>query len=320
MARDMSQPTRGGPAPLRGLGRGLGALIPGSGSAGTPHGAGEEPGEGRPPSGVIQVAVGDIMPNPRQPRSAILPGTLAELAASIRQHGVIQPLIIARSRPTDPAPYQLIAGERRWRAAQLAGLATVPAILKEVVPQQLLELALVENIQRADLNPLEEAAAYQALMLDFGLTQAEVADRVGRSRVAVANILRLLRLPQRVKELLVADTISEGHARALLGLPDDDLTVTAAQQVVARGLSVRQTEELVRRLLAAAEAAAVAGEPEPAEDAPSPQTRQLEDAFRGVLGTKVSLQRGKRGGRLVIHFYSDEELDAISDIIVGRSS
>ncbi len=299
------------PQPIRGLGRGLGALIPQAGQAGAPAEAG-----GQPAAGVLQVPVDDILPNPRQPRGAIAPESLSELAASIREHGLLQPLIVARGRPTDRAPYQLIAGERRWRAAQLAGLATVPVVVKEATPQQLLEIALVENIQRADLNALEEAEAYRALIEDFKLSQQEAADRVGRSRAAVANALRLLRLPAAVKARLSQGELSEGHARALLGLDDDALIERAAEQVAERGLNVRQTEELVRRLLAAQQS-------EPAEEQaeaapPDPLTRQLEDAFRGALGTKVALTRGRRGGRLVISFYSDEELQTIYERIVGN--
>ncbi len=182
-----------------GLGRGLGALIP---SAGQP----QEPGHVTS-GAIIMAPVSDIMPNPRQPRTVMASEALAELAASIREHGLIQPLIVTRAAPGERAPYQLIAGERRWRAAQLAGLTAVPVLVKEATPQQLLELALVENIQRADLNPLEEADAYQALMQDFGLSQQDVADRVGKSRVAVANVVRLLRLPDQVKALL-AEAVS----------------------------------------------------------------------------------------------------------------
>lgn len=292
----------------RGLGKGLGALIPG---APPPTAEGTA-------AGILEVPVGDIAPNPRQPRAAIEPESLAELAASIREHGLIQPLIVTRARPGERAAYQLIAGERRWRAAQMAGLKTVPVLVKEATPQQVLELALVENIQRADLNPLEEAAAYQALITEFGLSQHEVADRVGKSRAAVANILRLQRLPERVKALLMEGVLSEGHARALLALDDDETIVRAAEQVVARELTVRQTEELVRRLQAVAEAAqAVGQEPEPADDPDISYTRRLEDAFRNALGTKVSLSRGRRGGKLIIHFYSDEELQAIYEQIVG---
>ena len=303
----------------RGLGRGLGALIPPPDA-----GSGESPGVASAESGVLQVSVDDIMPNPRQPRTAILPETLSELADSIREHGVIQPIIVTRTKAAQrdyggsaPVPYQIIAGERRWRAASLAGLSTVPVIVKGVTPQQLLELALVENIQRADLNPLEEADAFRALMDDFGLSQGEVAEKVGKSRVAVANTLRLLRLPESVKVLLAEGTLSEGHARALLALDDAEVLVKAAEQVVARDLTVRQTEELARRLLAAD----TSNQPTPDErgsgDDLDPQhTRHLEDEFRRALGTKVALTRGPRGGRLVISFYSEEELQAIYDRII----
>jgi ParB family chromosome partitioning protein len=300
--------------PPRGLGRGLGALIPLS-SAAQPQGTTEGIAAA---AGVLEVPVADILPNPRQPRTTMEPASLAELAASIREHGLIQPLIVTRSRPTDRAPYQLIAGERRWRAAQMAGLTTVPVLLKEATPQQSLELALVENIQRADLNPLEEAEAFQALMADFGLSQQEVADQVGKSRVAVANTVRLLRLPHRVKALLAQGTLSEGHARALLSLEDDEQIVRGAEQVVARELTVRQTEELVRRLLAPADAVTSATEPVERDDPNALHTRGLEEAFRGVLGTKVTLTRGRKGGKLVISFFSDEELQTIYERIVGR--
>jgi ParB family chromosome partitioning protein len=295
----------------------LGALIPSAESA-QPAALSQEalPGRGAAAS-LLNIPVNDILPNPHQTRAALSPDSLEELTASIREHGVLQPLIVTRARPTDPAPYQLIAGERRWRAAQLAGLKTVPALVKEATSQQILELALVENVQRADLNPLEEAAAYQALIAEFGLTQGEVAGRVGKSRAAVANVVRLLRLPEPVKALLAEGTLSEGHARALLALPDDATLLRAARQVVARDLTVRQTEDLVRRLLAIAEAVAPEPEPEPADTPYALETRRLEDAFRNSLGTKVSLRRGRRGGRLVIHFYSDEELQAIYEQIVG---
>jgi ParB family transcriptional regulator, chromosome partitioning protein len=301
----------------RGLGRGLGALIP----AGPPPAPtdGVDVVEGPVGGGIRDVAVDNIMPNPRQPRSVIAPDALAELAASIREHGLIQPIIVTHAPPTEKVAFQLIAGERRWRAAQLAGLKTVPVLVKEATPQQLLELALVENIQRADLNALEEAAAFQALVAEFGLSQQEVADRVGKSRVAVANILRLLRLPDQVKALLVEGALSEGHARALLALDDDDALIRAAEQVVARDLTVRQTEELARRLQAVTDTAqAVADEPNAADDPDISHTRRLEEAFRGALGTKVSLTRGRRGGKLIIHFYSDEELGSIYEHIVGE--
>ena len=184
-----------------GLGKGLEALIP----------TGQEPA-----GGVAQVPVAAITPNPMQPRTTIDPDTLAELADSIREHGLLQPLIVTRRGPEQ---YQLIAGERRWQAARLAGLASVPAIVKEATPQEVLEIALVENIQRADLNPLEEASAFRQLVDEFGLTQEQVALRVGKSRVAVTNVLRLLRLPAEARQALAGGSIREGHARALLALP-----------------------------------------------------------------------------------------------------
>ena len=293
---------------MHGLGRGLGALIP---SSGQPQPDGGMPGT------VAMVQIEDIIPNPRQPRTAIASEALAELAASIREHGVIQPLIITRAGPGAGAPYQLVTGERRWRAARLAGLARVPVLLKETTPQQQLELALVENLQRADLNPLEEAEAFHALMTEFGLSQQEVADRVGKSRAAVANAVRLLRLPVPVKALLADGSLTEGHARALLMLEDDEMLIRAAEQVVARDLTVRQTEELARRLAGTAqreEEAEPGSEPDPAATL---YTRQLEESFRSALGTRVALTRGRRGGRLVISFYSDEELQALYDRIVG---
>ena len=214
------------PAERRGLGKGLGALIPNMpGASGAPG----TPAEG----GLLEVALDEIVPNPRQPRQGMDRRELEDLAASIREHGLIQPLVVAPlagDAAGGRARYQLIAGERRWQAARLAELARVPVVVKNVTSRELLELALVENIQRADLNALEEAAAYQALMQDFGLTQEEVAARVGRNRATVANTLRLLRLPDGVKDALREGRISEGHARAILGLGDaeDQMAVLRA--------------------------------------------------------------------------------------------
>jgi ParB family chromosome partitioning protein len=277
----------------RGLGKGLEALIP----------VGEEPA-----GGVAQAPVSAITPNPMQPRTALEPEALAELAASIREHGLIQPLIVTQQGPES---YQIIAGERRWQAARMAGLATVPVMIKEATPQQVLELALVENIQRADLNPLEEASAFRQLVDEFGLTQEQVAERVGKSRVAVTNTLRLLRLPAEVQQALADGTIHEGHARAILALPTSEAQIAALRTVKAKALSVRQTEELVRRLLAGPA-------PRKPERPVNPETEALEEEFRETLGTKVNLYKNRRGrGRLVIHFYSEEELQTIYDVIVG---
>ena len=279
-----------------GLGRGLEALIP----------AAEEAEAAA--RGVIEAPLASIAPNPLQPRAPIRDQDLVELAASIEEHGIIQPLVVSRA----PDGYQLIAGERRWRAARLAGLSQVPVIVKDVAPSEMLELALVENVQRSDLNALEEAMAYRQLIDEFALTQEQVARRVGKSRVAVANTLRLLKAARGVQEALLEDRISEGHARALLGLEQAEAQEAALKTVLKHGLNVRQTEELVRRLLGQGRE-----EQQPSREV-SPETRALEARFREALGTKVNLTRSGKGGRVVIYFYSDEELDALYERIVEQ--
>ncbi|MGA9349303.1 MAG: ParB/RepB/Spo0J family partition protein [Anaerolineae bacterium] len=278
-------------AKKRGLGKGLGALIPVS------------------ETGPTEVPIDAIVPNPMQPRQGLDLEALEELAASIREHGLIQPLIVSQVSDVEAQRYQLIAGERRLEAAKLADLTKVPVIIREATPQEMLELALVENIQRADLNPLEQATAYRHLMDDFGLTQEQVAERVGKSRVAVANSVRLLRLPDEVKGSLAQGQITEGHARAMLALDEPDGQRNVWKAVLGRGLNVRQTEEMVRRLTAGPR-------PKRLEQPPSSETKALEDRFRAALGTKVQLFRSKRGGRLVIHFYSEEDLQALYELMV----
>jgi ParB family chromosome partitioning protein len=234
---------------------------------------------------------------------------LQELANSISEHGLIQPLIVTQGQ----AGYQLVAGERRWRASKLAGLTTVPVIIKETSPQQMLELALVENIQRADLNPLEEAEAYTQLMQEFYLTQEAVAERVGKSRTAVANTLRLLNLPQQIKESLATGEISEGHARSLLSLKKQRDQFQVLEIIISRGLNVRQTETLVRQFLA--------GDQAPKTQRPrlSPHDKQVITRFESRLGTKVELNRtDEEAGKLTIHFYSQEEFQAIFNAILGE--
>ena len=280
-----------------GLGRGLGALIP----------------AGAPVSGLRRVNVDAISPNPHQPRTRFDADALQELADSIREMGLIQPLIVQQVTGAQdegrPWRYTLITGERRWRAARLAGLQHVDVIVKDATPTEMLELALVENIQRADLNPLEEAAAYDQLQHEFGLTQERIAERVGRSRVSVTNALRLLRLPEEIKAGIYDGTLSEGHARALLMLDDEEDQLTGFQTVKKRQLSVRQTEEWVRRLRSASDVAS-------RQRTRSPETVALEREFRDSLATKVELYRSRKGGRLVIHFYSEEDLQALYDRIV----
>lgn len=274
-----------------GLGKGLSALLP------------------EDNTGITEVSPASIEPNPYQPRTNMVEDQLRELAESIREHGVIQPLVVKQSGADS---YTLIAGERRWRAAMLIGLEKVPVVVKDVAPQQMLELALIENVQRADLNPLEEAAAYRQLIDSFGLTQEQVALRVGKSRVAVANALRLLKLPDSIQRRLADASISEGHARALLALKDKTHMQRIASQITNSGLSVRQVEELVRRLNAENRGK----KKDKQRDALTAQSKALEDQMRQALGTKVSLSRSKRGGKVVIHFYSDDELDAIYRRIV----
>lgn len=273
----------------RGLGRGLDSLIRGDISA-------EES------TGVVGVDIDALEPNPLQPRSSWDNEDLAELAASIREHGVIQPLIVTRA--SGAVPYQIIAGERRWRAARVAGLNSIPVLVREVSTAEALEIALVENVQRADLNAIEEAIAYRHLSDEFSLTQEQIARRVGKSRAAIANTIRLLDAPEAVQEAVVAGVVTAGHARALLSLPDATAQLETLRQIIERGLNVRQTEQLVKSLRA--------GKPSKAKPSRlSPDERAIQNRLQHTFGTKVDLQRGRRGGKIVIHFYSDEELTTI---------
>jgi ParB family chromosome partitioning protein len=260
---------------------------------------------------VPEVEIGRIEPNPRQPRRHIDPAELDELVASVREHGVLQPLVVTPMGDGEGAAgrYHLVAGERRWRAAKLAGLTRVPVVVRGTTPRELLELALVENLQRADLNPIEEANAFQQLAEELGLTQEEIGRRIGRSRIAVANTIRLLQLPASVQQAVIDGVLSEGHARAILGLPDREAQRRMAGLAAERGLSVRQTEELVRRAQAAER---------PRDGHALPRRRdadvaEVEARFQEALGTKVTLNRSRRGGRLVIHYYDDEQLQELYD-------
>jgi ParB family chromosome partitioning protein len=275
----------------QGLGRGLAALIP----------------QRANPTGSVEIPIARISPNPRQPRQRIGREELATLAASITAHGVLQPILVIETIDG----YQLVAGERRLRASELAGLDRIPAIIRQLADRDQLELALVENLQREDLGPLEEANAFKSLVDDFGMSHDEIAARVGRARSTVANTLRLLDLDEDVQAVLSEGVISEGHARALGGLtPDQQARVVST--VVEQQLSVRQTEELVRRLR------------EPRKlpiDAPmrrlEPELERIEEELRRSLGTKVTLARSRRGGRIVIEYYSDEELAQLYDRLIG---
>ena len=272
-----------------GLGKGLDALIPSRDS--TPNEVGS-----------IYLPVDQIIANPRQPRTKIDDESLEELAVSIREHGILQPLIVT----SDPSTglYTLIAGERRLRAARLAGLQQVPVLLRQVTEQERLELALIENVQRADLSPLETAEAFYQLSEEFGLSHDDIATRVGKSRVSVTNTLRLLKLAEPVRIALAEGKISEGHARALLGLTNSSAQVAAVEVVIARDLTVRQTEEYVRKLSGFRPPALV-------PKLVAPEITALEEMLRNSLGTRVTLRKGKKGGTLTIHFFSDEEMDSL---------
>ena len=279
-----------------GLGRRLDALIP--------------PTEESTPDGVTTVPIEAIALNPRQPRRTIEEDVLSELADSIREHGVIQPLILTRSG--QPGRFVLIAGERRLRAAKLAGLARVPAIVREVDEQQRLELALIENVQREDLKPLELAEAYRQLVDEFGLAHKEIASRVGKSREAVSNTLRLLSLSPAVQQALNAEKISEGHAKSLASLKNSHTQSAALETVLKRGLNVRQTEELVRRLSAE-------NPPQAIKTGPSAELKALEERLERSLGFRVRVNQRKKGGTLVIHYYDNEDLNTIIDKLSGDS-
>lgn len=272
-----------------GLGRGLEALLP--------------------ESGLQDIPVEHIRPNPLQPRQTFVEEELEELANSIREHGILQPVVV--SRQPEAGAYQLIVGERRWRAAQHAGLATIPALVRSTGSREALEIALVENLQRTNLSPLETAEAYAALISEFGITQEQVAARVGKSRSAVANTLRLLNLADAVKEALAADMISEGHARALLRLTAD-LQVYALAEIEKRGLNVRQAERLVQRLLASPRATKT--------KPPDGRSGVWEDSLRRALETKVEIKRRGKQGTIRIHFFSDEELESLVDRLLTEES
>ena len=279
-----------------GLGRGLSALIP------------QRPTAIAAP---VEIPLSRIEPNPYQPRSTVDEAALADLAASIAEHGVLQPVLVTETIDG----YRLVAGERRVRASRLAGLERIPAIVRQLAERDQLELALVENIQREDLDALEEARAYRQLIDDFAYTQDRLAQRMGKARSTIANSLRLLDLDPAVQAAIARGMITEGHGRALAGLPVER-QARVLSIVIERELSVRQTEELVRRLRSDPQPAAAAGVPATPVD---PELERVEADLRQALGTKVSIARSRRGGRIVIEYYSDEELARLFDRLVGGS-
>ncbi len=280
------------------LGRGLSALIP---EAAPPPTAGREL-----PAGPVEIDLDLLRPNPRQPRTQIDEARLEELAQSIRANGVIQPVLVRRAVDH----YEIVAGERRWRAAQRAGLLKMPVTIRDVPDEKLLEVALIENIQREDLNPIEEAQAYRRLSDELQLSQEQIAAAVGKDRATVANLLRLLRLPVEIRNDVSAGALGMGHARALLALPDEAVQRRIARDVVARGCSVRETESIVRRELAPAS-------PPPAPPRPDPNTRAAEEKLRIALGTRVRIVRKGGGGRIEIDFTSEPELQRLYEAITA---
>jgi ParB family chromosome partitioning protein len=280
------------------LGRGLSALIPDSLVApATPATATDKPQE---------IDTDLLRPNRFQPRAHVDEERIEELARSIKANGIIQPIVVRRSG----TEYQIVAGERRWRAAQRAGLLKVPIVVRDVPDDKLLAVALIENIQRQDLNPIEEAVAYRRLADEFRLTQEQIADAVGKDRSSIANYVRLLRLPEEVRANVASNTLSMGHARALLALADEAAQLRVARDVVARNLSVRETETIVKK----------AGE----TDAQKPEkksdvhTRAAEDKLRLALGTRVRINRRGKGGRIEIEFVDEDELQRLYERLVGE--
>ncbi len=274
-----------------GLGRGLEALLPVS-----------EPANSNE---TINIAdVNSVFSNPYQPRLEFNEEELQDLASSIREHGIIQPLIVT---PGEDGTFMLIAGERRLRAAKLAGLSEVPIVVRSATKQELLELALIENLQRENLSPLETAEAYKSLEETFNLTHDQIAKRVGKNRVSVTNTLRLLKLSETVQKALAGKRISEGHARALVALSAEGLQISALRQILEQNLNVRQTEELVRRL------SGEKGETKRKKAPLSPELQSIEENLVQSIGTRVTLHPGKKGGSIRIHYYSDEELEDLVD-------
>jgi ParB family chromosome partitioning protein len=284
-----------------GLGRGLSALIPGA------------PEAGEMSTGLLEVPTGAIAPNPKQPRSRFDDEALSELAASIREVGILQPIVVRRA---GQGGYEVVTGERRLRAAKLAGMATVPVVLRDSDDADLLREALIENIHREDLNPIELGEAFRQLLDELGLKQEELADRVGVSRSHIANTIRLLALPLEVQQLLTDEKLSAGHARALLALGDADAITSLSLRVAAEDLSVRETEEVVRRF--------IEGPPEPAPkkagadaDATDPNLAEVEEILSEQLATRVQIRMGRKRGQVVIEFGSADDLERIVSEIVG---
>jgi len=272
------------------LGKGLGALIP--------------EGEESDRNSIVEIKITDIEANDKQPRKAFNDATLADLSESIKEHGVVQPIIVRKLGSS----YQIVAGERRWRAARLAGKKTIPAIIKECSNLEVMELALIENLQREDLNSIEEAMAYKSLIEEYNMTQEEISKKIGKSRPAIGNSLRLLQLPQEIKNMIAEGKISQGHARALLSISGEKKQLDMAEKIIAQQLNVRQIEKLAKDTKQKKKK-------EVLPDAYRIEINQLEERLRAVLGTKVTIHHRKNRGSIEIEYYSDEEFDRIFELL-----
>ncbi|HHV28537.1 ParB/RepB/Spo0J family partition protein [Acetivibrio mesophilus] len=281
----------------KGLGKGLGALI---------SGAGEEE---KVDTGVIEVKINDIEPSFDQPRKNFDTDKLEQLAESIKKHGVVQPIIVRRENDT----YKIVAGERRWRAARIAGLTTIPVVEKDLTDKQVMEIALIENIQREDLNPIEEAEAYHKLLNEFKMTQEDLSNSIGKSRSAIANTIRLLGLTQKVKEKLIEGIITSGHARALLSIDDKELQEKICDEVIDKNLTVRQVEFLVKKCLA--DGNSKENKSNKNENIIKEEYLKIEENLQNIFGTKVKLINKNKKGKIMIEYYSDDELDRLIELL-----
>lgn len=294
----------------RGLGKGLDALIP---SAQVPVKTKEETAKDSGDKGKEQlVKITKVEPNREQPRKNFDEDALQELADSIKQFGLLQPILVQDKKTY----YEIIAGERRWRAAKLAGLKEVPVIIKNFTPQEIVEISLIENIQREDLNPIEEALAYKRLLTEFDLTQDEVAERVSKSRTTVTNSMRLLKLDERVQQMIIDDMITTGHARALIGIEDKNTQYELAQKIFDEKLNVREVEKLVKNI----QSPKPKKEPKKVNESLELVYREIEERLKQSLGTKVSIQSKENGtGKMEIEFFSHEELERITEFFMKKS-
>ena len=286
----------------KGLGKGLDSMIPPKRTA-RAQAQDSAADKNANKSGEVILKINDVEPNKNQPRRIFNEDSLIELSESIKQHGIVQPLVVAKQKDY----YEIIAGERRWRAAKIAGLKEVPVIIKDYSPQEIMEVALIENIQREDLNPIEEAKAYKNLIDEYNLKQDQVAEKVSKSRTAVTNALRLLKLDDRVQEMLISENISSGHARALLGLDDAEKQYNIAMQIFDEKLSVRETEKLVKQINRPEQP------PKPKKELKNDFVyRDIEEKLKEKIGTKVKINRKTEDkGKIEIEYYSPEELEKI---------